>query len=244
MEKLFLAIPCLAAPVVFMLIAPVVVLGILLVLCVLRLRKKEQDAFARQAAAWGFQYYAEDPWGLAKRYENTFDFFKEGSSRKAANILAGQMDGRDVLAFQYSYTTGSGDNQTTWNYSAAILELPIQAPHLRLRGENLFDKVAAWVGHDDINFESAEFSRRYHVACDEPKFAHDFFHPRLIEYLLACGQCPGIETRGTLLVLYDVEQTGVERLVRLVEIGRHLIGSIPDYVRHERPTAAAGPPPA
>lgn len=231
MERLLLAVPCLAIPAMLLVGAAFVAIVVLIILG----SRKQEEAYIRQAAQWGFRYYSADPWNLPKRYEHTFDLFGQGSGRTASRILAGRMDGIDLLTFEYRYTTGSGDSETTYHYGVAIFELPIRAPHLALRDESFLDKMAAWVGHDDINFESDEFSRRYYVKCDQPKFAHDFFHPRLIEYLLACGHCPGIETRGALLALHDSQQTGVERLVRLVEIGRHMIGSIPDYVRHERP---------
>jgi hypothetical protein len=236
MEKLLMALPCLAVPAMLLVMAAFVAIVVFVILG----SRKREEAYTRQAATWGFHYYADDPWNLPERYEDAFDFFRQGSSRSASHILAGRMDGFEVLGFEYEYTTGSGKDETTWNYSVAVFELPILAPHLQLRDESFLDKMAAWVGHDDINFESDEFSRRYHVKCDQPKFAQDFFHPRLIEYLLACGHCPGMETRGTLLVLYDPEQTGVERIVRLVDIGRQMIRSIPDYVRHERPAGTGG----
>jgi hypothetical protein len=234
-------IPLLGAPCcVFAFFALVAVLVVLAVLG----ERKDKEAFRRQADQWGFRHYPDDPWDLPSRYAGQIEFFKQGSSRTASNILAGTMDGASILAFQYSFKTGSGKDESTWYYGVAVLQLPIRAPHLQLRDEGLLDKVAAWVGHDDINFESAEFSRRYHVKCDEPKFAYDLFHARLIEYLLACGHCPGMEMRGTLLVLYDDKGTDVEHVVRLVEVGRAMISSIPEYVLHERGAGPPGPAPA
>jgi len=111
--------------------------------------------------------------------------------------------------------------------------LPILAARLHVRQESVFDKIASWVGHDDINFESAEFSRRYHVNCDNRKFAYDIFHARLIEYLLACGDCPTLEMNGPTLLLYD-SQSKLENFQRLLTIGQEIIRSIPEYVLHER----------
>jgi hypothetical protein len=194
--------------------------------------RERREALARLAAQWGLQYYPDDPFDLPARYAQ-FDLFDTGHSRSASNVMAGRIDGRDALLCDYQYTTGSGKNQTTHCFQAVLLTLPILAARLHMRRESVFDKIASWVGHDDINFESAEFSRRYHVKCDNPKFAYDIFHARLMEYLLACGDVPALEMNGVTLLLYD-NQGQVENLRRLMEIGQEIIRSIPEYVLHER----------
>ena len=114
-----------------------------------------------------------------------FELFGRGHGKKASNVLVGEEGGREAVAFDYQYTTGSGKNRTTYYHQAVVLGLPINAARLRTRSENIFDRVASWVGWDDIDFESDEFSRRYHVKCDDRRFAYDVLHARLIEYLLA-----------------------------------------------------------
>jgi hypothetical protein len=186
----------------------------------------------RLAAELGFEFYPDDPWDLENRY-GMFEFFGRGHSRKASNILCGELDGRSAVAFDYQYTTGSGKNQSTHHYQVAVLGLPIVAAGLRMRSETVFDRVASWVGWDDIDFESDEFSRRYHVACEDRKFAYDIFHARLIEHLLACGDVPDLEMKANLVVLYDKRgDTGNVR--RLISIGLEIIASIRDYVLKAR----------
>ena len=219
------ALPCLF----FAAVATLIVGGIIWAIISARKRREEYE---RLAAELGCRYYPDDPWDLPARYAH-FDLFSTGHGRKAANVLAGGLDGRSALAFDYQYSTGSGKNETTHHFQVAVLEMPITAPALKLRDESFLDTIASWVGHDDIDFESAEFSKRYHVKCTERKFAYDIFHARLIEYLLACGNAPGMEFKGPLLVL---SQTlgGPEQARRLLEIGREIIRSIPEYVLHER----------
>jgi hypothetical protein len=137
------------------------------------------------------------------------------------------------MAFDYEYTTGRGDDAQTYRSQVAILEMPILAPCLAVRTENLLDRVAAWVGHDDINFESEAFSKLTHVKCADRKFAYDIFHGRLIEFLLGCGKLPWMEFNGPLLELHD-SRGGVEQARRLLGIGQEIVRSIPDYVLHER----------
>ena len=218
--------PCL----LFVTIAILIVVGIVYGFIKVRQRR---EAFQRLAAELGMVFYPADPWYLPGRYGH-LDLFQVGHSRRASNVLAGQMDGREVVAFDYQYTTGSGKNKSTHYYHAAVFEMPILAPRLWLRRENVLDKIASWVGHDDLDFESAEFSGRHHVKCEQPKFAYDIFHNRLIEYLLGCGNAPAIEFNGPLLLLYESGSGGPDRVRRLIEIGREMMRSIPDYVRRER----------
>jgi hypothetical protein len=111
--------------------------------------------------------------------------------------------------------------------------LPIVAAGLRMRTETVFDRMASWVGWDDIDFESDEFSRRYHVACDDRRFAYDILHARLIDYLLGCGSVPNLEMQGPLMVLFE-SQGDAANVRRLLAIGREIVASIPDYVRSAR----------
>jgi hypothetical protein len=65
---------------------------------------------------------------------------------------------------------------------------------LFIRRENLFDKVAGFLGFDDIDFESAEFSDRFIVKSRDKRFAYDVLHPRMMEFLLD-GAPPTVEFR-------------------------------------------------
>ncbi len=219
------AVPCL----MFGGFVALIIVGI--VWGIIRNRKRREE-MNRLAAELGFRYYPDDPWGLPTRYAG-MDVFQQGHSRKASNILAGEMQGRSVLLFDYQYTTGSGKDETTTYYLVGLFEMPILAPRLWLRRESIFDAVASWFGHDDIGFESTEFSRRYHVKCEERKFAYDIFHARLIEYLLASGDTPAMEMNGPLMVLYQGLK-GIDQIRRLLTIGTEIIHGTPDYVLHER----------
>ncbi|HUU30546.1 MAG TPA: hypothetical protein VMY69_00435 [Phycisphaerae bacterium] len=217
--------PCIVVPAFIALAVALIVFGILKA-------RERREAMARLATELGFEYYADDPWDLEDTYA-MFELFGRGHSRKASNVICGEMDGRAVVAFDYQYTTGSGKNKSTHSYQAVVMGLPIVAAGLRMRTETVFDRLASWVGWDDIDFESDEFSRRYHVASEDRRFAYDILHARLIEHLLACGQAPGLEMKGPLMVLFD-SQGNVENVRRLIAIGREIVASIPEYVLKAR----------
>jgi hypothetical protein len=217
--------PCIVVPAFIALAVALIVFGILKA-------RERREAMARLAAELGFEYYPDDPWDLEDKYA-MFELFGRGHSRGASNVICGEVDGRAVVAFDYRYTTGSGKNQSTHSCQALVMGLPIVAAGLRMRSESLFDRVASWVGYDDIDFESDEFSRRYHVACDDRRFAYDILHARLIDYLLGCGSVPNLEMQGPLMVLFE-SQGDAANVRRLLAIGREIVASIPDYVRSAR----------
>jgi hypothetical protein len=218
-------IPCIVVPAFIALAAALIIFGILKA-------RERREAMTRLAAELGFEYYPDDPWNLQDKYA-MFELFGRGHSRRASNVICGEIDGRAVVAFDYRYTTGSGKNQSTHSCQALVMGLPIVAAGLRMRNETVFDRLASWVGWDDIDFESDEFSRRYHVQSEDRRFAYDIFHARLIEHLLACGDVPDLEMKGALVLLHD-RQRDAENVRRLIAIGREIVASIPDYVRSAR----------
>ena len=217
--------PCIVVPAFIALAVVLIVFGILKA-------RERREAMTRLAADLGFEYYPDDPWDLEDRYA-MFELFGRGHSRKAANVICGEVDGRAVVAFDYQYTTGSGKNKSTHSCQALVMGLPIVAAGLRMRPETVFDRLASWVGWDDIDFESDEFSRRYHVASEDQRFAYDIFHARLIDYLLGCGNVPNLEMQGPLMVLFE-SQGDAANVRRLLAIGREIVASIPEYVLHAR----------
>ncbi|MDY7011318.1 MAG: hypothetical protein SVV80_11300, partial [Planctomycetota bacterium] len=56
---------------------------------------------------------------------------------------------------------------------------------LYIRREHFFDKLTEFFGFDDIDFESAEFSRKFFVKSPNKRWAYDVIHQRMMEYLLA-----------------------------------------------------------
>ena len=55
---------------------------------------------------------------------------------------------------------------------------------LFVRGENLWDKMTSAFGFDDIDFESAEFSRKFFVKSPDRKWAYDVIHQETMELLI------------------------------------------------------------
>ena len=106
------------------------------------------------------------------------------TSRRATSTAAA------FRAFDYHWQTHStnskGQRQThTHRMSALVVDARVPLKGLQIRAENFFDKMKSAFGFDDIDFESAEFSRKFHVSAEDRKWAYDVLHARAIEFLLA-----------------------------------------------------------
>ena len=154
--------------------------------------KKRQEALAALASELGLRF---DP-GLDRGHDDRyaqFEIFRRGHSRAARNTLHGSIDlfGRacPIVAgdFRYKVASQSGKSTTTTTYrfSYLIAHPPWRTPPLLIRPEGIFDKIKGAFGFDDIDFESAEFSRRFYVKSTDKRFAYDVLHPRMMEFLLA-----------------------------------------------------------
>ena len=83
-----------------------------------------------------------------------------------------------------------------------IVHPPWDTPPLLIRPEGIFDKIKSVIGFDDIDFESAEFSRKFYVKSTDKRFAYDVLHPRMMEFLLA-EMPPLIDIEDGALCLSD-----------------------------------------
>jgi hypothetical protein len=170
-----------------------------------------REALANLAREIGFQFDPDKDKNHDEEYAH-FEIFRRGHSRSAYNTLTGSLKvGRHSLPakagdFTYKITTSTGKSTTTRTYyfSYLIMHLPWsnRVPDLLIRPEGMFDKIAGAFGFDDIDFESAEFSRRFHVKSPDKKFAYDVCHPRMMEFLMETKP-PAIDIENSRACMSD-----------------------------------------
>ena len=154
--------------------------------------KRRREALEAWAASCGLSFSPAHEYGLDARYPE-FDNLRKGDQRYAYNTMRGAWQKRPFYAFDYHYETHSTDSkgrrQTQHhNFSVVILDSDIPLQPLLIRPEGLFDKLAEFFGFEDINFESAKFSRKFFVKAPNKKWAYDVIHPRCMEFLLSMPQ--------------------------------------------------------
>jgi hypothetical protein len=214
----------------FVLVALLIIAGAIYSAIAARKRREELSALA---ARLGLSFDPSEDYGLAERF-GFLDKLAQGDNRYAANVLSGTYRQNEVLVFDYHYEThttdSKGHRQTHHHYfSFFILLLPLCFPELKIAREGLFSKIAQALGYDDIDFESAEFSRTFCVRCKDRKFAYDVCNAQMMEYLLA-NRDLSLEIEGPALALaFDTCLSAPEiqgNLQRLLEIRLRL----PDYL--------------
>jgi hypothetical protein len=200
-----------------------------------RRRRAALAAFAQQN---GMRFSEGDPWNLDGRYRGVGDI-GNGHDRYAFDVL--RLDQPPLTAFQYHYKTWEtrtvrrGDRTVTERYEKdhwrkyLILETGAQFPSFVMRPEGLFDKLAGFVGFDDIDFESEEFSKRYFVKSANKEFAYALIHPQMMEFLMNLGFAMQLETGLLILDLtpYDFDAPGVREAIARVA---GFVNRIPDFV--------------
>ena len=112
-----------------------------------------------------------------------FDLFDIGGRKKVTAQMwrAGEQDS----VFHYEYTVKSNKNSSTFEYTAALIELPFQAPHLIISTETLWSRIKRAVGLRDIEVESPQFNERYHVRCSDDRFAITLLDPAMIAWMMS-----------------------------------------------------------
>lgn len=147
--------------------------------------------------------------GKDHSYDERYPFIRklcQGRNRYGFNILRGVYRDYHVYVFDYHYETTSTDNKgrrTTHHhyFSFFILHFDGNFPELLISREGFFSKIGQFLGFDDIDFESAEFSRKFLVKSPNKKFAYDICHSQMIEYLLANPDL-SIEIERDVLTLF------------------------------------------
>ncbi len=150
--------------------------------------RKRREAMARIAAKLGLSFRADRDHALPERFQ-FLNKLRQGSNRYAFNILEGTYHQQRFIAFDFHYETHShsskGGRRTHHHYFSFFILLQSQPfPELTIGPETFLSKIAQAVGYDDIDFESAEFSREFVVRSKDKRFAYDVCNPRMMEYLL------------------------------------------------------------
>jgi hypothetical protein len=202
----------------------VVIAGVILSLYLQAKRRKEFAAFA---ASYGLQYSASDPFGVIGW---PFRLFSRGDGRGAENVVWGDWQGQNVVAFDYWYferhTDSKGHTRKTYyRFCCAQIEVPAAFPPLEVAPEGFLSRLADFVGLDDIDFELEEFNRRWNVRSSEAKFAYELVDSRMIRWLVSLDMPISFEVVGNRVLAYQrrVPAAGLAPLIGVLGAFRQRI---------------------
>ena len=171
---------------------------------------KRRRRMSEVAMKHGLSFSAKDPFNMPATVP--LAFFDRGHARKVNNVMYGlTADGRDLRAFDYQYTTGSGKNRQLHTFSCGLISTGATWPQLTLGSEGFFDRVRDVVGGADIQFESEEFNREWEVRSSDPRFASALIDPEMMLFLMEKAQGASIEVHGSW-ILFSSERRDPESL--------------------------------
>ena len=192
--------------------------------------KKRIAAMRALASDLGLRFVPDDDRAHDERFAQ-FAVFRRGTRRIAYSTMRGSTtigpftESVVMGDFKYTVESGSGKNRrsVTRRFSYVLVAMPHErVPELLLRKEHVFDRITDFFGFDDIDFESAEFSRRFHVASSHKRFAWDLIDPRMMEFLMA-EDSPVIDIEaGWICVANEATWTADEFRARFDFVGRFL----------------------
>ena len=171
-------------------------------------------------------------------YHPRLKCLRNGSNRYAYNIASGQWGAFYTTAFDYHYETHStdskGNRQTHHHYFSAVLLKPEHEMRpLMIRREGFFDKLKAGFGFNDIDFESAEFSKRFYVTAQDKRWAYDVIHTRTMEMLMEINSPHSIECDHEVMCVVSKKRLDIPGFEDAYHFGAGILDGIPDYAREK-----------
>ena len=195
--------------------------------------RKRTASLAGWAAARRLYFHA----GKVRSFDDEHPHLRclrRGHSRYAYNIASGEMGGQVITSFDYHYATGSGKNRRTFRFSGILIKPPHPLLPLVIRREGFFDKMKAGFGFDDIDFESAEFSKTFYVGAANKQWAFDVIHQRTMHFLLGSEldrHGLSIECDYEVMCVYSKKLLEIPGIEYAHRHGKTILDEIPDYVR-------------
>jgi len=189
---------------------------------------QRRKALSQWAAQRGLRFNSSSSYDMDSQYPD-FKCLHQGRSRHAYNRITGTLGERRITAFDYKYTTGSGKNKRSHTFSAMIVQSPIPLKPLFIRREHFFDKVTEFFGADDIDFESAEFSRKFFVKSPDKKWAYDVIHQRMMEYLMTTPKY-SIQMCGDSIIAWSAATFKPEDFQAAFDMIEGVIERFPEYL--------------
>jgi hypothetical protein len=204
-----------------------------------RKRRNELEAWATSR---GFSFDRDRDDGMDVRFE-PFSCLRQGSNRYAYDVMWGPSGERQACCFDYHYETYSTDSKGHrethhHHFSAVVLVTNLPLKPLFIRPEGFFDKITEFFGADDIDFESAQFSREFYVKAPERRWAFDVIHQATMEFLLGEPRYH-VQFAGPFVMAWRANRFAVRDFQGALDVAAGILDRLPNYVLQD--LKGAGP---
>jgi hypothetical protein len=169
------------------------------------LKMRRRDELALFAQQHGLEYAVNDPFGMV---DMSFSFFARGDGRGSENVVWGTWQDLPVAVCDFWYYDESSDSKggrtrTYHRFTVAEVQVAAWMPNVSIGRENLLTVAAQHAGFHDIEFESEDFNRSFHVKSPDREFAFKLIDARMMRWLLSVPGGLGVEVNGPKYIVYS-----------------------------------------
>ncbi len=196
-------------------------------------RDRRRLAMARFALDRGLEFRARNEEALSE----DFRLFGRGDGGRVRNVLQGEWNGVPVRAMDYDYFV----TRTMWvfyrvkdwrRFSVAVLDLGASVPLVIAERNGAAGLASDYMGFHDVQLNSDEFNRRFHVTADDREFAYQFFDLGMLRWLLNQPDLLETEVQGRR-ALVAMPRLEPDQMGRLFDAAVGFRSHIPALVRRK-----------
>lgn len=174
-----------------------------------------------------YQYKNKVDWNTS--YLKNFHFFEIRPIERKSNCLTGTFKDLDVSweIADVTFSEGAAFTAETFNTTLMVLKLNKKIPVFTMEKEGvferIFDRVMAFTGYKDIDFEMyPHFSNRFLIMGNQEAEIRSFFTDEIIKFFEE-HQIYHLESNGEALVIFDkIKLARTDETVAFIDYGREL----------------------
>ena len=174
-----------------------------------------------------YQYSNRVDWNTT--YLKDFHFFEIRPIERKSNCLKGTFKGLDVSweIADVTFSEGAAFTAETFNTTLMVLKLSKKIPVFTIEKEGvfekIFDRVMAYTGYKDIDFEMyPDFSKKFLIMGNKESEIRSFFTDEIIRFF-ENHQIYRLESNGEALVFFDkIKLARTDETVAFIDYGKEL----------------------
>jgi hypothetical protein len=174
-----------------------------------------------------YQYTNKTDWNTT--YLKNFHFFEVKPIERKSNCLRGTYKGLDVSweITDVTFNEGAAFTAETFNTTLMVLKLNKRIPVFTMEKEGvfekLFDRMMAFTGYKDIDFEMyPNFSNKFLIMGNEEAEIRSFFTDDIIRFF-ENHQIYHLESNGEALIIFDkIKLARTDETIAFIDYGKEL----------------------
>ena len=174
-----------------------------------------------------YHYTSQVDWNTT--YLNKFHFFEIRSIERKSNCLTGTFNDSDISweIADITFSEGGAFTAETFNTTLMVLKLNKKIPVFTMEKEGvlekIFDRVMAYTGYKDIDFEMyPDFSKKFLIMGNKESEIRSFFKDEVIRYF-ENHQIYHLESNGEAIVIFDkIKLARTDETIAFIDYGKEL----------------------